>query len=138
MREVIVSNKDYTPKEIIELVEDHIEKNYYTNYTKKRVFLRETYQNRVLKTEYEIKKSTIEAFNRNFLDSVINTVPKENTYYTEMLGDLYGADDADEQKLDLIKASELSTRTKTLTLKNWKKSSMTSSKRILKRIPTLN
>lgn len=116
LREVIVSNKDYTPKEIIELVEDHIEKNYYTNYTKKRVFLRETYQNRVLKTEYEIKKSTIEAFNRNFLDSVINTVPKENTYYTEMLGDLYGADDADEQKLDLIKASELFDKNKDIDL----------------------
>ncbi|MBG50195.1 MAG: hypothetical protein CML05_18065 [Pseudozobellia sp.] len=116
LKEVIVSNKNYTPKEIIELVEDNLKKNYYTELTKKRVFLRETYQNRVLKTNYEIKKSSIDAFNRNFLDSVVSTVPKENTYYTEMLGDLYGGDDADEQKLDLIKASELYDKNKDIDL----------------------
>lgn len=107
LKEVIVSNKEYTPREIIELVEENIEKNYYTDFTKKRLFLRETYQNQIIKTDYEIKTSTIDAFNKNFLDSVIRTIPKNNIYYTEMLGDLYGAGDADEQKLELIKASEL-------------------------------
>jgi len=116
LKEVIVSNKDYTPKEIIELVEDNIEKNYNTGLTKKRLFLRETYQNNIIKTDYRIKKSTIDAFNKNFLDSVIQTIPKNNTYYTEMLGDLYGNDDADEQKLDLIKASELYDKSKDLDL----------------------
>ncbi|CAM4169022.1 carboxypeptidase-like regulatory domain-containing protein [Zobellia roscoffensis] len=114
LREVIVSNKNYTPKEIIELVEDNIEKNYITDFSKKRLFLRETYQNKIIKTEYQIKKSTIDAFNKSFLDSMIQTIPKNNIYYTEMLGDLYGADDADEQKLDLIKASELYDKSKEL------------------------
>lgn len=114
LKEVIVSNKDYTPREIIEMVEDNIEKNYYTDFTKKRVFLRETYQNEVLKTDYELKESTIAAFNENFLDSVIRSFPKENTYYTEMLGDLYGNEDADDQKLDLIKASEMYDKDKNL------------------------
>ncbi|MGB7394016.1 MAG: carboxypeptidase-like regulatory domain-containing protein [Pricia sp.] len=107
LKEVIVSNKDYTPREIIEMVEDNIEKNYYTGFTKKRVFLRETYQSEFLKTDYEIKKSTIAALNKNFFDSLKRTAPMENTYYTESLGDLYGNDDADDQKLDLIKASEM-------------------------------
>ena len=114
LREVIVSNKNYTPREIIELVEENIQKNYITQFSKKRLFLRETYQNNIIKTQYEIKKSSIEAFNKNFLDSVIQTIPKNNIYYTEMLGDLYGADDADEQKLDLIKASELYDKSKEL------------------------
>ena len=114
LREVIVSNKDYTPKEIIELVEDNITKNYYTDFTKKRVFLRETYQNEVLKTDYELQESTIAAFSETFLDSVIRSFPKQNTYYTEMLGDLYGNEDADEQKLDLIKASEMYDKDKNL------------------------
>ncbi len=114
LREVIVSNKEYTPREIIELVEDNIAKNYRTDFTKKRIFLRETYQNEVLKTDYELKESTIAAFNENFLDSVISSLPKQNTYYTEMLGDLYGNDDADNQKLDLIKASEMYDKDKNL------------------------
>ncbi|MBU2948062.1 carboxypeptidase-like regulatory domain-containing protein [Zobellia uliginosa] len=114
LQEVIVSNKNYTPEEIIELVEDNIEKNYITRFSKKRLFLRETYQSKIIKTDYQIKKSTIDAFNKNFLDSVIQTVPKNNIYYTEMLGDLYGSDDGDEQKLDLIKASELYDKSKEL------------------------
>jgi hypothetical protein len=114
LREVIVSNKEYTPREIIEQVEDNIEKNYYTDFTKKRVFLRETYQNEILKSDYEIKESTIAALNEKFLDSVIGNVPKTNVYYTEILGDLYGDDDADDQKLDLIKASEMYDKDKEL------------------------
>lgn len=116
LKEVIVSNKEYTPREIIEMVEENIEKNYHIGLTKKRLFLRETYQNNIIKTDYQIKKSTIDAFNKNFLDSVLRTLPKKNIYYTEMLGDLYGGDDADEQKLDLIKASELYDKSKDLDL----------------------
>ncbi len=107
LKEVIVSNKEYTSREIIEKVEDNIGKNYYTDFTKKRLFLRETYQNEILRSDYELKESTIAAFNKNFLDSVVSTIPKSNVYYTEMLGDLYGNDDADDQKLNLIKASEM-------------------------------
>ncbi|HEA23561.1 hypothetical protein LCGC14_0861390 [marine sediment metagenome] len=114
LKEVIVSNKDYTPNEILEMVEENIEKNYNTAFTKKRVFLRETYQNEILKTDYELKESTIAAFNESFLDSVIKSFPKQNTYYTEMLGDLYGSDDADDQKLDIIKASEMYDKDKNL------------------------
>ena len=118
LKEVIVSNKEYTPKEILELVEDNIENNYFTEFTQKRLFLRETYQNEIIKTDYQIKKSTIDAFNKSFLDSVISTIPKTNTYYTEMLGDLYGSGDADEQKLNLIKASELYDKNKDIDLEN--------------------
>lgn len=104
---VIVTNKNYTPQEIVELVENGLAQNYNLGFSKKRIFLRETYGNQILKTAYTLKKSTIEAFNKKFIDSLISQVPKSNTYYTEVLGDLYGNSDSDEQKLDLIKASEL-------------------------------
>ncbi|MFS4466476.1 carboxypeptidase-like regulatory domain-containing protein [Maribacter sp. 2210JD10-5] len=118
LREVIVSNKNYTPREIIELVQDSLKKNYRYGFTKKRLFLRETYSNVIEKTNYRIKESTIDAFNKPFLDSVLNSVPKRDTYYTEMLGDLYGNEDDDEQKLSLIKASELYDKSKRLDLDN--------------------
>ena len=104
---VIVTNKNYTPEEIIELVEENITKNYNLGFAKKRVFLRETYNSEILKANYRLKKSTIEAFNKEFIDNLIRQVPKNNTVYNEALGDLYGGGDSDEQKLDLIKASEL-------------------------------
>ena len=118
LREVIVSNKNYTPEEIIELVEENLEKNYQYGFTKKRLFLRESYQNIIEKTDYIIKESTIDAFNKTFLDSVIRTIPKNDTYYTESLGDLYGNEDDDEQKLKLIKASELYDKNKRLDFEN--------------------
>lgn len=104
---VIVTNKNYTPEEILEIVGDSISKNYHLGLAKKRVFLRETYSSQIMKTDYTLKKSTIDAFNRQFIDNIINQVPKNNTVYNEALGDLYGGSDGDEQKLNLIKASEL-------------------------------
>ncbi|TMM58667.1 carboxypeptidase-like regulatory domain-containing protein [Maribacter algarum] len=104
---VIVTNKNYTPEEIIEIVEDSISKNYNLGLGKKRVFLRETYSSQIMKTDYTLKKSTIDAFNKQFIDNLINQIPKNNTVYNEALGDLYGGSDGDQQKLDLIKASEL-------------------------------
>ncbi|MGF1558984.1 MAG: carboxypeptidase-like regulatory domain-containing protein [Flavobacteriaceae bacterium] len=104
---VIVTNKNYTPEEIIALVKKNIEKNYNTSLTKRRLFLRETYRSSVTKSNYELIESTIEALNKNFLDSVVKAIPRNTVYYTESLGDLYGNEKSDDQKLDLIKASEL-------------------------------
>ncbi len=114
LKEVIVSNKNYTPREILEEVKKNLEKNYHLELTKKRLFLRESYHQNIVKSDYVLKKSTIPAFNTNFLDSINHTFPKNNSYYTEMLGDLYGGSNAKEQKLDIIKASELYDKSKTL------------------------
>ena len=116
LREVIVSNKNYTADEIMELVEDNLEKNYSSDYTKKKLFYRNSSFNRMTKSDFTIKKSTIDAFNQKFLDSVISTLPKANSFYTEILGDLYGNFDEDSQKLNLIKASELYDKSKEVDL----------------------
>jgi hypothetical protein len=104
---VIVSNKQYSAEDIIELVKKNLARNYTQQLTKKRLFFRKSSFQRMIKSDYTLKKSTIEAFNKKFIDSVIATIPKSNSYYTEVLGDLYGNYDKEKQKLDLIKASEL-------------------------------
>lgn len=118
LREVIVSNKNYTAEEILEMVQDNMEKNYSYGFTKKRLFLRESYQNFIDQTNYSIKESTIEEINKTFLDNIIRTVPKQDAYYTEVLVDLLGNDDKDDQKIELIKASELYDKSKRLDYEN--------------------
>ncbi|GGW28783.1 carboxypeptidase-like regulatory domain-containing protein [Arenibacter certesii] len=104
---VIVSNKQFTAEELIEAVKNNLDKNYSQNITKKRLFFRESYHQHLSKTDYTFKESTIEALNERFLDSVLHTIPKETSHYTEVLGDFYGDYNKDNQKLTLIKASEL-------------------------------
>ena len=130
LREVIVSNKNYTADEIMELVEDHLEKNYANTYTKKRLFFRNSSFNRMVKTDYTIKKSTIKAFNQEFLDSIISTVPKSNSYYTEILGELTATTRKTNKSLTLSKLQSFMIKAKNWILKNWKKNSMISLKKM--------
>ena len=107
LKEVVVSSKNYTAEEIIEKVKENIQKNYNFNLTKKRIFYREANHQNLTKSNYTLKKSTIKELNKPFLDSVMNSIPKSNSYYTEVLCDLYGDLSQEKQKIDLIKASEL-------------------------------
>lgn len=107
LNSVIVSNKQYNADDILELVESNLDKNYNRDLTKKRLFFREYYYQHLYRSKYSDLKSTISAFNKSFLDSVIRTVPKVDARYTEVLCDYYGNFKKDNQKIDLIKASEL-------------------------------
>ena len=107
LREVIVSNKNYTADEIMDFVEDNLEKNYSNDLSKKRLFHRTTNTDRWTKSDFKVKKSSIDVLNQQFIDSVINTVPKSDTYYSEIVGDLYGDPSKELLKLDLLKASKL-------------------------------
>jgi hypothetical protein len=81
LKEVIVSNKNYTADEIMALVEDNLEKNYSNDLTKKRLFHRTSSFDRWIKSDFKVKKSSIPILNQQFLDSVIASVPKNNSYY---------------------------------------------------------
>src|SRR5690606_24099472 len=104
---VIVSNKQYNAEELIAEVKNRLDKNYSRDLTKKRLFFRDSYHQNLSKTDYTFKESTIDALNEKFLDSVLHTIPKRTSRYTEVLGDFYGDFKEDNQKLTLIKASEL-------------------------------
>lgn len=107
LNDVFVSNKNYTADEIIEKVKENLKKNYPGNLSKKRLFLRESEFQNHTKTDYTFIKSTIKELNKKFLDSVINAVPLNHAYYSEILCDFYGNLEKGQQKIKLIKASEL-------------------------------
>lgn len=104
---VIVSNKQFTAEELIEAVKNNMKQNYSGDLTRKRLFFRNSYHQNLTKADFTFKESTIEALNERFLDSVLRTIPKKTSHYTEVLGDFYGDYNKDNQKLTLIKASEL-------------------------------
>ncbi|MCP4975826.1 MAG: carboxypeptidase-like regulatory domain-containing protein [Maribacter sp.] len=111
---VIVTNKNYSAEDIIDLVKDNLDRNYNKNLSKRRMFLRDSYFQDFSKTDYAFLKSTIKELNKKFLDSVLQTLPKKSSYYTEILCDLYVNNEEDGQKMDLIKASELYDKSKEL------------------------
>ena len=78
LREVIVSNKNYTADEIIELVEDNLEKNYSNELTKKRFFHRSSSFDRCIKSDFTVKKSTIHVLVQRLLNSIMSSVPTYN------------------------------------------------------------
>ncbi|WP_034041612.1 carboxypeptidase-like regulatory domain-containing protein [Wocania ichthyoenteri] len=106
--EVLVSNKEYTVDEIIEKAQENLATNYDFEYTKSRLFYRQSDNNNILKNTIDIKKSTIPEINQKFVDSVLSIMPKNSSNYTEILGDLYEKPIANNAlKLDIIKASNL-------------------------------
>jgi hypothetical protein len=107
LKEVVLTNKHYTAQEILEKAKENINKNYNFKFTKKKLFYRESNHQNFTKAGYTLKKSTIEALSKPFIDSLVQSIPKQNDYYTEVLCDLYGDFSKEQQKINLIKASEL-------------------------------
>jgi len=107
LNEIIVSNKNYTAKEIIDFVKDSLDKNYNKDLSKKKLFFRESYHQNLDKTNYTFMKSTIDELNKPFLDSILRSVPKRDDFYNEMLCELYGNYEQGKQKIDIIKACNL-------------------------------
>ncbi|WOD44442.1 carboxypeptidase-like regulatory domain-containing protein [Hwangdonia lutea] len=106
--EVLVSNKNYTVDEIIEKTQENLATNYDFEYTKSRLFYRQSDHNNMIKNTIDIKKSTIPEINQKFVDSVLDIMPKNSGNYSELLGDLYENPFAKNGlKLDIIKASNL-------------------------------
>ena len=114
LKNVVVTNKNYSAEELIELVKDNMEKNYNTSLTQKRLFFRDHYHQYINRTNYSDFESTIEAFDKKFVDNILNSVPKSSDYYTETLADLYGDFTKDKQKISVIKASKMYDKNKEL------------------------
>ncbi len=102
---VFVSNKNLTIDEIMDNVKENVPKNYSNTLSHKKLFIRESDFSDISKIHVKLKKSTIEEFDREFIDSVVSIIPRKSSYYTETLCDLYG--NFDKQKLDIIKGAEL-------------------------------
>ncbi len=105
LKEVFLTTEVLTVKEIIERVKDNLDKNYKVNFTKKKIFFRQSDISSVKKMDFGFKKSTIEELNKKFIDSISRMIPKKSSYYKEVVGDFYG--DYTQHKLYVTKAAEL-------------------------------
>lgn len=108
LNEVVVTKENYSANEIIDLVKENLTSNYDLSQAKRKLFYRSSDFTKVLKSDIEIKKSSIPEFNQQFMDSLLAAIPKKSDSYTEVLGNLYGEVTIDsKKKLDIIKASNL-------------------------------
>ena len=107
LKEVIVSNKNYTAAEIVAKVQEALPRNYPGKLSRKRLFYRASETQQINRMEAQIKKSSIAEINSALLDSVLQKIPKTGAYYTEILADLSGDYSEEQQKIEIIKASKL-------------------------------
>ncbi len=105
LSEVYLFDKELTAQEIIEKVKERLAVNYDQKPVKQRLFFRKSSLDRLRKFDIAFKESTIEEFNKAFIDSVLSVLPKGNAYYTESLCDLYM--NRDSSRLNIEKAAEL-------------------------------
>ncbi|WP_029038208.1 carboxypeptidase-like regulatory domain-containing protein [Salinimicrobium xinjiangense] len=105
LREVFLSNKNLSAKEIIKKVKEEVNNNYSFDNSRKRVFLRESDFNYVRQFDIEVDKSTIAGIDQKLMNEISAKVPKVSDSYKEVLADVYG--NYDSQKLQIIKAANL-------------------------------
>lgn len=103
---VILTNKNYTSKKIIALTKERLESNYSTDYSKKRLFLREYDTQDIQKLEINKYKSSIAELNRALLDSFLIHMPRTYDYSVETLCHFAGDYEDENQKINLIKARQ--------------------------------
>lgn len=110
LNEVVLLNTTYTADQIMEKVLDSLLVNYQASYSNQRIFYRDSDINQFKQFDVDVKQSTIEEFNQEFADQIIDELPNAFPYHRELLGDLYiksSATGVEELKLDPIKACQL-------------------------------
>lgn len=122
LNEVLITNKNYTIKEILEKIKTNLDSNYDLDYHKRKLFFRESYYTKMIKSDVKVKKTTIPEFNQEFMDSVMNALPKNTDDHTEILGEIYGKIEVSApQKMDIFKASRLYDKKNEVTFENYEK-----------------
>jgi len=104
---VYLTHKKLTAEEIIDQVENNLSKNYTTNTTKSRFFMRESFKQYYKKLNLNFKTSSIKEISKTLIDSMVNSIPKRTAYYNETLGDYYSNFERNYKKLHIIKTSKL-------------------------------
>jgi len=112
LKEIFLSTNPLTAIEIIEKVKENLEKNYAVGLTQKKIFFRQSEFNKMNKVDFGFQESTIEELNKELMDSISRSIPKESSYYREVVGDFYG--DYNKHKLRIDKAAELYDKSKDL------------------------
>ena len=118
---IILSNKQLAVADIIKKIKENTSEKYELGLNKKKLFFRETGLQKFNSLKVKIKKTSIPILNQIFWDSVLLKVPRENNWYFEFIGNLYGNYNKEKQKLELLKALNLQDKRKTEIFKNIEK-----------------
>lgn len=102
---VYVFDKELEVDDIIEKMIENIPQNVNKNPIKQRFFLRKSELANMQKVDFGFEKSSIKELNKELMDSIARSIPKNATHYTESFGDLYKNDT--DYKLNIIKAADL-------------------------------
>ena len=121
LHSIILSNKQLEVKKILKEIQKDIPNKYDLRLTKKKLFFRETGSQEFKALEVKIKKTSIPEFNQAFWDSTLRKVPRKNTWFFELLGNLNGDYSKEKQKLELLRALELEDKEKTAIFENIEK-----------------
>ena len=121
LNSIILSNNQLDVKEILKEIQKDIPEKYELGLTKKKLFFRETGSQEFKILDVKIKKTSITEFNQTFWDSTLVKIPRKNSWYFELIGNLNGDYNKKNQKLELLKALELEDKEKTAIFENIEK-----------------
>jgi len=102
---VYVFDKELEVDDIIEKMIENIPQNVNKNPVKQRFFLRKSELANMQKVDFGFEKSSIKELNKELMDSIAQSIPKNASHYTESFGDLYK--NGTDYKLNIIKAADL-------------------------------
>lgn len=102
---VYLFDKELDVDDIIEKMKERLPQNINKDAIKQRFFLRRSEFPTITKVDFGFEKSSIKELDKELMDSIARSVPKNTHHYTESLGDLYKK--GTEYKLDIIKAADL-------------------------------
>lgn len=102
---VYVFDKELEVDDIIEKMIENIPQNVNKNPIKQRFFLRKSELANMHKVDFGFEKSSIKELNKELMDSIASSVPKNASHYTESFGDLYKTNT--DYKINIIKAADL-------------------------------
>ena len=121
LNSIILSNNQLDIKEILKEIQKDIPEKYELGLTKKKLFFRETGSQEFKILDVKIKKTSITEFNQTFWDSTLVKIPRKNSWYFELIGNLNGDYNKKNQKLELLRALELEDKEKTAIFENIEK-----------------
>ncbi|MEO1486077.1 MAG: carboxypeptidase-like regulatory domain-containing protein [Bacteroidota bacterium] len=102
---VYLFDKELEVDEIIEKMIERLPENVNRDPVKQRYFLRQSIFGNVQKLDMGFEKSSIPELDKPLIDSLGRAVPRNSSYYTETLGDLYIGES--DYKVNIVKAAEL-------------------------------
>lgn len=116
---VFLTTQKLNPEEIMDRVKQNLTANYPSQYTRQKLFFRQTLGNKVNRIDVDFKKSTIKELTKELIDSIVRQIPRTSVYYSESVGTLYG--NYENQKIEVAKAAKLYDKSKDVTFEGFGK-----------------